>query len=137
VDDLRNQRGSAHQEIVHSRIGWRFGTVAVLITLFFSIGFTADGRENANAAAPAEPNTWTLLAAGESSTVFSTASNSLVSTGSNLNNGTYWYFGGYAKGFAPSNTLDIKVNPSVSGWRDAQDLATCTSANKGDQRLSV
>ena len=126
----------AHQRKQNSHNFWRVGTLTILATLIFSLGFAVAGRENAHATTPAEPNTWTLLAAGERTAVFSTASDYLVSTGSNLSNGTYWYFGGYAKGFAPSDTLDIKVN-QYSGYRDAKDLATCTSANKGDQRLSV
>ena len=115
----------AHQRKQNSHNFWRVGNLTILATLIFSLGFAVAGRENAHATTPAEPNTWTLLAAGERTAVFSTASDYLVSTGSNLSNGTYWYNNGNAIGFSPTDVVDISLG--TSGYRDRKDLTTLTT----------
>ena len=124
----------AHQRFRHSRKVWRVGTITILATLIFSIGFTVAGQENAHATTPAEPSTWTLLAAGERAKVLSSTS-SYVSTGSNTSNGTYWYNNGNAIGFSPTDVVDISLGQG--GYRDRKDLTTCNSSNQGDLRFSV
>ena len=122
----------AHQRFRHSRKVWRVGTITILATLIFSIGFTVAGQENAHATTPAEPSTWTLLAAGERAKVLSSTS-SYVSTGSNTSNGTYWYNNGNAIGFSPTDVVDISLGQG--GYRDRKDLTTCNSSNQGDLRF--
>ena len=128
----------AHQRKQNSHNFWRVGTLTILATLIFSIGFTVAGQENAHATTPAEPNTWTLLAAGEKAKVFAsyTASDRFVSTGSNMSNGTYWYNIDDAIGFSPKDEVNISRGGG-GGYRDRKDLTPCDSSNEGDQRLSV
>ena len=126
----------AHQRKQNSHNFWRVGTLTILATLIFSLGFAVAGRENAHATSPAEPNTWTLLAAGNKTEVFkSTSSN--TSTGNNTSNGAFWYnYSGRAIGFSPTDTINIALGTKPHQI-DTQNLSDCNSDNKGDLRLSA
>ena len=75
------------------------------------------------------PSTWTLIAAGQRSVIFSvTAANA-----TNLNNGSYFYYNSSSMGFAPNSTIS---QSSADIKSSSNDGTGCSAANLGDLRLS-